>query len=110
MGEQETKVENTPAPAPTPAKKKPAAGVVQKIENVKGAKVKISVKKVKGAAKYSIRVTAKKDKKGTVHTSKSNVFVHKFSKCGKITAQARVKNSAGWGAYGKKKSFTTDKK
>ena len=90
--------------------KKPAKGVVSKITNVKGAKARITVKKVKGAAKYSIRVTTKKDKKGTVHTSKTNTFTIKMTKGSTFYVEARVKNSAGWGPYGSKKSFKTDTK
>ena len=90
---------------------KPDAGVVKKIANVKGAKAKVTVNKVVDAEAYQIRYRVGKSKKWTTpKESKKNTFKINVKKGNKVTVQARVKNTAGWGDWGKNKTFKTDKK
>ncbi len=90
--------------------KKPNKGTVSRISNVKGAKAKITVKKVKDATKYQIRYKVGSSKKWKTETSTSNTFKVKVGKGKKITVQARVANKAGYGKWGSSKKFKTDKK
>ncbi len=93
------------------AAKKPSKGVVSKIANVKGAKVKVTVKKVSGATKYQIRYkVGSATKWTTVKKTKSRTFTIKVAKGKTVKVQARVTNKAGTGSWGKTKSFKTDKK
>jgi hypothetical protein len=90
---------------------KPSAGVVSKIENLKGGNVRITVKKDPYATNYQIRYKIGSKKNWTLGKSlTNNVGLLAVTKGAKITVQARVKNSAGWGKWGSSKSFTTDKK
>ncbi len=89
--------------------KKPAAGVVKKIANVKGAYAKVTVKKISGAKKYQVRYRIGKSKKWKTKDGKSNTITFGVKKGTKITVQARVKHATGWGSWGKSKTFTTDK-
>ncbi len=89
---------------------KPVKTVVSKIANVKGAKAKVTVKKVNGAKEYEIRYKVGSAKKWKNAKKKSNVFTIKVTKGKKVTVQARVKNSAGYGSWSKSKSFKTDRK
>ena len=93
------------------ASQKPAKGVVSKISNVKGAKAKVTVKKVSGATKYQIRYkVGSATKWTTVKKAKSRTFTIKVAKGKTVKVQARVTNKAGTGSWGKTKSFKTDKK
>lgn len=91
--------------------KKPSAGVVSGIVNVKGSYAGITVKKVEGATGYQIRYKIGLQKKWTaskvLSSNKGTLYVKKGEK---VTVQARVRNLAGWGSFGSSKSFTTDKK
>ena len=90
---------------------KPSKGVVSKIANVKGAKAKVTVKKVSKATKYQIRYKVGSDTKWTtVKKSSKNTFTIKVAKGKKVKVQARVTNKNGTGSWGKTKSFKTDKK
>ena len=90
--------------------KKPGKGVVSSIKNVKGAKAKVTVKKIKTAKKYQIRYKVDGSKKWTSKEAKTNIFTISVKKGKKVSVQARVRNSAGWGKWGTKKTFKTDKK
>ena len=89
---------------------KPARGVISNIADVKGAKVKVTVKKVDDAKKYQIKYTVEGDETVYKVSSKSNVIKLKCEKGKKITVSVRVKNASGWGKWGSKKSFVTDEK
>ena len=89
----------------------PAKAKIASIKNVKGAKAKVNVKKVKGAQKYQVRYKAANMKKWkVVKAKKSRTFVVKVAKGKKMKAQARACNAAGWGKWGKAKSFKTDRR
>lgn len=90
--------------------KAPEKGVVSKISNVKGAKAKVTVKKVSDATEYQIRYKVGSTKKWKTASSKTGSFKIKVAKGKKITVQARVANSAGYGKWGASKKFKTDKK
>ncbi len=93
------------------AASKPNKGVVSKITNVKGAKAKVTVKSVNDATKYQIRYKVGTSKKWTTSKkTKSRTFTIKVTKGKTVKVQARVTNKAGTGAWGKTKSFKTDKK
>ncbi len=95
---------------PNPAVKVPGKGVVSKISNVKGAKAKITVKKVSGATAYQIRYKVGNDKEWKTASNKTGTFKVKVAKGKKITVQARVSNKGGYGKWGSSKKFKTDKK
>jgi hypothetical protein len=95
---------------------KPAKVTGLKVANVKGAKAKVSFKKVKGALGYKVvykvgKKTVTKTLKGAAKTS----VTLKVAKGKKVTVKVRaynksVKGKSQFGAYSAKKTLKTDKK
>lgn len=88
----------------------PSKGIVSSIKNISGAKAKVTVKKVSGAKNYQIKYQVAGTGKWVTRTGTKNTFSISVPKGKKVTVKARVKNAIGWGAWGKAKSLTTDKK
>ncbi len=101
---------NTDTEVDTDTAVKPARGVVSKITDVKGAKVKVTAQKADGAKKYQVKYTVEGDKKVYKASSKSNIIKIKCEKGKKVTVSVRVKNASGWGKWSAKKSFVSDGK
>ena len=92
---------------------KPAKVSGLKVTNVKGAKAKVSFKKVKGALGYKVVYTVGK-KTVTKTVTKTSVTL-KVAKGKKVTVKVRaynksVKGKTQFGAYSAKKTLKTDKK
>ncbi len=89
----------------------PGKGSITKLSNVKGAKVKVVVKKQSGFTKYQIRYKVLASKKWTtVKAAKTNTFLIKVTKGKKVTVQARGYNAYGPGDWSSAKSLKTDRK
>lgn len=101
---------NTDIDVDTDTVAKPARGVVSKITDVKGAKVKVTAQKAESAKKYQVKYTVEGDETVYKTSSKSNVIKIKCEKGKKITVSVRVKNASGWGKWSTKKSFVSDGK
>ncbi len=98
--------------APKPAK--PAKAKVKKATKKKSAKkIKVTLKKIKGATKYQVKVSKKKNGKAlykkTVKKVKFTLKSKKFKKKKKLYIKARAWNTSGYGAWSKAKKVKIKK-
>lgn len=92
----------------TPSVKKPAKAAVKKAKNLKGKKVKVTWKTVKGATKYQVRaVLGKKAVKKT--TTKLNYTFKNLKKNKTYKVSVRAYNKAGYGKWSNAKKVKVTK-
>lgn len=106
-----------PAPAPTTAKPKPAKPAKAKVKKAtkkkSAKKIKVTLKKIKGAKKYQVKVSKKKNGKALVKKIvkkvKFTLKSKKFKNKKKLYIKARAWNKAGYGAWSKAKKVKIKK-
>lgn len=103
-----------PTVKPTTKQAKPAKAKVTKATKKKSAKkIKVTLKKIKGAKKYQVKVSKKKSGKALykkiVKKVKFTLSSKKFKKKKKLYIKARAWNKAGYGAWSKAKKVKIKK-